>query len=350
VKILYLDTPLDPPGGGQLSLLSMAAEIAKKHGVKVFIHDNLPFGTRLKEAGLESEVVPLRNIYSALKRERPDLVHCNSGTTKYSFFSALVCRMLGIPFLWHVRVSEKAPLKDDMIAFFSSKIIVVSETVKNRFRSFWHKKIVKIHNAVPADFPVAAEAPAGIRRRLGISENEKVAGVFSRLERSKGQAVFLEAAGLLAAKGRSLRLIIAGEGEEKDNLKRISEKLGISGKVIFTGYLPDPAGHIGACDIVVNPSVEPEGFGRVVIEAMSLGKPVVSSNLGGPLEIIEDGKDGILCEPSPEGFSAALERLLKDDALCSAISANARKKAPEKFSLAGQIEKVGNLYAEFAKR
>jgi len=100
------------------------------------------------------------------------------------------------------------------------------------------------------------------------------------------------------------------------------------------------------CDIIVNLSTQPEPFGRTIIEAMSCGKVVVATNLGGPKEIIENGVDGFLVEPKVDEICEVILQILSDDELYKKISFAAMNKVKEKFSLSKQIDQIEKLYVE----
>ena len=276
-------------------------------------------------------------------------MHCNSATTRYSFVSAVVCRLLGIPFLWHVRVAEKAGLKDDVIAFLSTWIIAISDVVRDKFSRRWRGKAVKIYNGLdPEDFEASLK-PEAVREELGL-RGEKVIGIFSRMVRQKGHGLFLEAASKIASVFPACRFLMVGEGPELEGIKARISDLNLSGRVVLTGYKKNVYDYMSVCDIVMNTSIAEEGFGRTLIEAMFLGKPVISTRFGGPGEIISDGEDGFLCDANSQDLFEKACSLLKNTVLSAKMGEKGREKTLKNFTtdrLVGQLE---ILYKNFIKK
>ena len=130
--------------------------------------------------------------------------------------------------------------------------------------------------------------------------NKRNIGIFGCLVDWKGQGVFLKAAKILIHERGILDcsfFIIGDVPNDNNNFKYdlidLANKLGIAQHVQFLGYRNDVLALMNKMDVVIHASVEPEPFGMVIIEAMAVGKPVIATNMGGPLEIIEDGIKGI---------------------------------------------------------
>jgi glycosyltransferase involved in cell wall biosynthesis len=124
--------------------------------------------------------------------------------------------------------------------------------------------------------------------------------------------------------------VFGSETHFESALRQLIGELELEKHVTLLGERRDAAALMGSSDIVVVPSVQPEPFGMVVIEAMALGRPVIASNAGGPAEIISDGSDGLLVRPSdPESLSSAIEGLIRDPAFARELGQNAMAKAAE---------------------
>jgi glycosyltransferase involved in cell wall biosynthesis len=173
---------------------------------------------------------------------------------------------------------------------------------------------------------------ATIKRSLGWEGNPTV-GIVGRLQPWKGQEIFLRAAARLAEARSDIRFMVVGgailgwEGSYPDDLRRLAADLGIADRVHFAGHQADVHPWYDALDVVVHASFD-EPFGLVLVEAMALGKPLVATNLGGPLEIVEDGTSGLLVPPGdPEQLAEAVERILADRGLASSLSRGAVERA-----------------------
>ena len=123
-------------------------------------------------------------------------------------------------------------------------------------------------------------------------------------------------------------------------------ELKIEKYVLFLGYRENVYDFMNLCDIVCNCSIEPEPFGRTIIEAMALKKVVFSTNLGGPLEIIENGVDGFLCPLDADIIARKIIDVLENRGLAQKIGENAYKKAFNDFNIENQIKKIESLYED----
>jgi glycosyltransferase involved in cell wall biosynthesis len=114
--------------------------------------------------------------------------------------------------------------------------------------------------------------------------------------------------------------------------------LGLDARVRFVGDRPDVPDLMKLCDVVVHASTAPEPFGRVIVEAMLAGRPVVASAAGGVLEIVEAEKTGLLVRPGdPAALAAALTRLDREEGLAARLAAAAEKVAIDRFTLRSML-------------
>jgi glycosyltransferase involved in cell wall biosynthesis len=175
--------------------------------------------------------------------------------------------------------------------------------------------------ALPA--PLCADAP--------------VVGLFGRVTPWKGQHVLIEALALLPG----VHALIVGDAlftEEdrryRQELETLAERLGVRERVHFTGFLADIRPLVCAVDAVVHCSVAPEPFGRVVVEAMLLGRPLVAAAAGGVLELVHDGRTGLLTEPADApALARAVRSLLENPDRAQALGRAARQEARDRFGL-----------------
>jgi len=348
-KIIFLDTPIEPPGGGQMSLVYLLKNLDKnKYEFSVFVPYYCSFIDILKKEGIDVEIVPSKKLFFKIKDFKPDLIHSNSPTTRYSFYGALFSKVLKIPFIWHNRVWETAGWKESLIAILSSKIIVISDFVGRKFNKFSYKTI-KIYNAVDFEGIKITKSKEELKNELGIKD-EYVVGIFSRLVKWKGHNLFLETAKKIIENGIKSKFLILGEGEEKEKIfKRIKEN-GLNNYFFMLGHKENVYDFINLCDIVCNFSIEPEPFGRTIIEAMALKKVIFSTNIGGPNEIIDDGVNGFLCEPNSDVISKKIIEVLKNPQLINKIEENAYKKVLNNFNIKNQLEKIESLYEEVIRK
>jgi glycosyltransferase involved in cell wall biosynthesis len=274
--------------------------------------------------------------------------------------SGLAAKMARIPHIWHVRESfgEFGPLwrfYQRYMVWLSTKIICVSTPIAGQFEQKNLEKIHVIHNGFPVDeFPaIKPDRVDQFRVRYGVSEARYLIGVVGRIKfQRKGQEVFVKAAHLLRDKFPDARFLCIGSpfpGNESHLVQLLSliRELGLDGYVLYTGDVEDIKAAIIALDILVLPSVQPEPFGGVVIEAMALSRPVVATAIGGSIEQVVDGVTGYLVRPGdPDSLASAIEKLLAADEHRRAVGEAGRKRFLETFEFKPFYQKILDLYKQ----
>lgn len=185
------------------------------------------------------------------------------------------------------------------------------------------------------------------KRRGGDNESEVVLVTVGRLVALKGLDVLLEALARLTTTTR-WRLLIAGEGEEEQPLRALSERLGLAERVNFLGNLPaaEIPGLLRSCEVMIQPSRR-EGLGLSAIEAGAARLPVIGSQVGGIPEIVVNDFNGLLVPPEdPAALAAALSRLCDDPAERSAMGEAGRLLVETKFAMSTIAEQLAEVYAE----
>jgi glycosyltransferase involved in cell wall biosynthesis len=164
-----------------------------------------------------------------------------------------------------------------------------------------------------------AERVTAVRRELDLNRASHVVATIGRLQRGKGQDDFLRAAGLVRNSFPAVKFLVVGSemfgmsrGYDAE-LRRMAVDLGLGEEVVFTGFRRDIPEILAVSDIIVQPARYPESFGLVLCEAAAAAKPVIATDVGGPREIIVDGRTGVLVPPGdPRVLAAAICDLLND--------------------------------------
>jgi glycosyltransferase involved in cell wall biosynthesis len=183
------------------------------------------------------------------------------------------------------------------------------------------------------------ELPQGNPRdSRGPNSSERVIGIVGRLQPWKGQDRFIKAVAELRRRGHPVRGLIVGGNSHNlspgydSALRQFAADSGVGPFITFTGHVDDPAEHIQMMDVLVNASRE-EPFGIVLLEAMALGVPVMASAEGGPVEIIEPDRSGVLVEsPSAASFVEGLERVFADPEFQRQLGERGRDRVRARFS------------------
>ncbi len=176
--------------------------------------------------------------------------------------------------------------------------------------------------------------------------NHFVIGMLGRIEEGKGQYLLIEAVEKL--KELNIKAMIVGDSMEDTYLKELKFKvktLGIEDKVIFTGFTKEINEHISLCDVTVL-ATKKETFGLVIIESMVNKVPVIATNRGGPTEIIEDGRNGLLFDRSSENLAEKIRLLYDNPILKEELTSQAYISVKNKFDKAVQVQKIYEVMNE----
>ncbi len=182
------------------------------------------------------------------------------------------------------------------------------------------------------------------------SQQEWRIGLIGRLSPIKGHEVALRACDLLRREGWPVRLCLAGDppgDARRQALEALALSLGAGEALEWLGVRDDVAQVIASMDVLVVPSTYPESFGRSVVEAQAVGRPVVASRLGGLAELIEDGVTGLLARPGdPQDLAAAVRRFLQDASVRARCVDAARRRVEAEWSLDRMVERTLAVYDE----
>lgn len=283
-------------------------------------------------------------MYSFLKKNNPDIVHCND-TLKLNMDSILAARLAGIPCICHVRGYEKLHFINKICASFVKYFICVSKAVSNNYfkQGISKEKLVVIPNGLDIkDFPI----PAHQHR----SEQKFIITTIGRMVHWKGHKELLKTIPRILQERKNVEFWIVGDGELRKDLEIIATNLDIDQHIKFKGFTKDIVSLLLRTDLVVHIPTKPEPFGRIVIEAMALEKPVIVTNMGGPSEIITDGQDGILIEPNnPDQLAREVLKLLDDQDLREKIGKAARSKVEKMYDNMKTVKEVEQIYYKVLK-
>jgi glycosyltransferase involved in cell wall biosynthesis len=167
-----------------------------------------------------------------------------------------------------------------------------------------------------------------------------------RFVAEKGHRHLLEAAARIERTRPGVHWVLVGAGELEAALSREAQALGLASQVHFTGWRDDVPDVLAVADVFVLPSVN-EGFGRVVVEAMAMARPVVATAVGGVPEIVRDGETGVLVPASdPRALADTVRSLLDDPARAARLGAAGRACAESRFSLTAHVDAVERVYTE----
>ena len=172
--------------------------------------------------------------------------------------------------------------------------------------------------------------------------SEPVVAVVANLIAYKRHDLFLHAFELVAKSLPGARAVLVGDGPERARLEKLAAELGIAERVEFRGEVADIRPHLAGARVVALTSAH-EGTPNALLEAMAMARPVVATPVGGIPDLVRDGIDGCLAEPTPAGLSKSIGALLTDDDLANVMAARARERA-EEFGWERVVTMTGDAY------
>jgi glycosyltransferase involved in cell wall biosynthesis len=285
-------------------------------------------------------------------RWRPDIVYTN---TLAVWIGAVAAWIGGLPHIWHVHefVEEDLvfhlgrPLSLKLVDVLSEKVIANSETVAQRLKKYIRDtKIEVVYCSV--EIPYQDE----VNVSLSFANSWALTCILvGRLEEGKGQIEAIRAIGELIKDGLSVGLIIVGDGDKnyKHRIQNLIHEQKLESYVKLVGYVHEPFNLIRSADVVLVCSRN-ETFGRVTVEAMKLGKPVIGAASGGTVELIRDGFNGLLYSSGNYKELAEKIRLLTlQPGMLALLGKNAKEFADSNFTdetYAGKIFKIAIRLSE----
>jgi glycosyltransferase involved in cell wall biosynthesis len=242
-------------------------------------------------------------------------------------------KLLGIPIVTHCRLITNGA---SPFLRYSNKIIGNSRFT---LKTINYSQAELVYNCVDLR---AFDDKKGIRREIGLSQNDIVVSFIGRLIEEKGIEMFAELARRLNGKATFL---IAGDAVTGEYFKKIMDMM--TNNVIYVGYRNDIEDIYISSDIIVVPSQREESFGRICIEAGAAKKPVVATRVGGIPEIVEHGNNGFLVNKDDlDAMLKFTQELIDNAQLREEMGRKGRKLAEEKFSIGKHVGEIERIYEE----
>ncbi len=358
-------------GGAEGSLMQLARNLDRsKFDVFVVCPKEGPLVQKLRDSCVD--VIPLElshfslktrssyirylqslvRLWWLVKKLRIDILHCNS--CRAAHWGVPLSRLLSVKTICHVRDSRYTRATQFFLKHASGtvELVAVSAAIKRAVQSVGVRetRIRVIHNAEDVRTYRPDASVNVLAREFVCTEKRFKIGIIGRIVEWKRHIDLIEAVGSLRSK-IDFQVFIVGELWDEDSTltKTLQDRilsLSLENRVIFTGFRENVREIIAGLDMVVVPS-EDEPFGKVIIEAMAMSKPVIGTRSGGIPEIIEDGVSGILVPiRDPASIARAIETVALDKKFAETLGRNARNRVVASFSLEHHVANIQKLYLD----
>jgi len=367
--VLFLLTSLTH-GGAERHTITLVNSLSKDRPVVLaYLRNVAPLLTYVEQSQLK-EVVCLNAVgmydFSAARRLAQLYKQHNVGTVVYTNLYPLLYGRTANLFLTR-KIKEIEVFHSTLVrsrreawqmAFYKlllrrvDRMVYVCEAQKAHWISegLTHPRSLVIHNGIDLGKFAAADSAKAVlaaREKFGFSASDLVVGIVAVMRPEKAHGLLLRAVASCAARGVNWKILMIGDGPERANIDTQVKALGLEGRVVFTGFLPDVREAVSLVDALALVSTS-ETFSIAALEAMAMAKPMIMSDIGGAAEQVDDGVNGFLFPSGDvEALSQCLEKM-STPGLAGRMGSLARSKVEAEFSEGFMLTRYQTLMAELA--
>jgi len=353
VRVLHLRSSLGMYGAeGVILALARETNRAGHEAVVAVLADRRHPDLRLRERaaaeGLDSDAVEVggrvdlaavARLALLLRRRRVDLLHAHDyKTTIMGLPAAALARVPLVANLHGDTAESRAVRLYEWLNYralrLCRRVVAVSPQLRERAAAFVAaRRLLQIDNGVDtASLRAKVKPGRDLRAEIGVPPGAPLLGMVGRLAPEKAHATMIEALARLDAPGASPHLVIAGDGPLRLETEAAARRHGVAGRVHLLGARTDLADIYAALTLLIQPSLT-EGLPLVVLEAATLGVPIVASRVGAIPAVLEDGAAGVLVPAGDVGaLAAAVGALLREPARAGALAARAAAVVEARYS------------------
>ena len=364
MKVLILTTHLEM-GGISIYVIELARGLKRLGHVPVVVSSGGSLEKQLAQEGITHYRVPCRTsselnpklwiqvfprLLKLIGKEQPDLFHAHTRVTQVL---AWACHTVTrIPFVTTCHGLYRFRIGRRFFRCWGKWVMAISwasmDRLVQQYKLAPPHQVILILNGVDVDRfvqPAAAGEVDFFRQTNGLN-GEPIIGAIARLSPVKGLGLLLQAVPPLLKDFPRLQVLLVGDGPAKAQLIRLAYELGIADRVVISHPVEDTRVPLAVIQLFVAPAWR-EGFGLAIVEAMAASVPVVATDSGGPAEILDGGKCGLLV---PTGDSPAIEKalraLLDDPGRRGRMAVQALERAKSQFDMKRVIQEVEAVYAQ----
>ncbi|SLM46179.1 putative Phosphatidylinositol alpha-mannosyltransferase [Nitrospira japonica] len=364
---LFISESSTAVGGQELAVLLHAEGLVKRgHRLRLILEPGSPIAAMAQEKGLPVTLLSMRRnrypqaivaLRGLMYRERPAILQVNS--SRDSWIGCIAVRLVK-PRPKIIRIRHiSTPLNRNMTTQLLYRRLLDMVVVTGGERT--RRDLIERDGLEPgrvAAFPIGLDVahfrpgpPArDLRRELGLPATHLLVGIISYLRTYKGHEYFIEAAGRIAAQRDDVTFVIVGEGPEEQSIRRRIEQSGAAWRIRLLGFRDDLLDVFRSLDVFAIPSVEGDTIPQVLMQALALGIPVVSTTIGSIPDVVIDGQTGYVVPPR-DGLALAdrIAHLLGDAGLRSRLGANGRALVEGSYSIDKMLDRMEAVYQSLAQ-
>lgn len=293
-----------------------------------------------------------RELAASLRKNNIQVLHCADVLAAH--FTGVAGRLAGARVISHVRNHyPHFPLRDKTFLMTVERFIFVSKNTRDSFGIARARARSRVLYDLPGVVFKPLENRESARSNFGLSRDSHVFGMAARVSPQKDFPTLIRAAAIVAEKLPNCTFLIAGDYQAEpahrshfESIQPLLRETAMRDRFFFAGFQPEMNPFYAAIDTFVLSS-NWEGLATTILEAMMYRKPVVSTNVGGISEAIQDGVSGFLIPPkSPELFAHRLLQIAGDRNLSESMVENAARSLNEKFGQTRFLEQVDQLYSD----
>lgn len=349
------------PGGTERLVIELCRHLADRIDSSVCCLDE-PGAWAAELAPLDIPVVSLSRqpgfhpglaleLARVIKTWRIEVVHCHHYSPfVYGLLATVLHPRVRLVFTEHGRLanvgtSRKRQIVNPMLAWWPARLCAVSADLRRHMitEGFPGRRLEVVYNGIAAgERPRPAQRQAA-REALGLAPGALVVGSVGRLDPVKNLPALLRAHARLLAEHPEARLVIVGDGPDREALLAEARALNLAETVVFTGYRADVRAVMPAFDVYANSS-RYEGVSLTILEAMAAGLPVVATDVGGNPEVVVDHETGRLVAGHASALAGALVELANHPKRRRVMGAAGRRRVRRHFSLERMAEQYAAAY------
>ena len=326
---------------------------AQEGGVKVIIIPSL-----VRRVSPAHDLWAFLSLWRLMIKEKPTIVHTH--TYKAGILGCWAAKMAGVRIIVHTPhghvfyghfnpvVTRLFIMIERFTALIMDHMVALTQGERKDYIAFSvsnPQKISTIHSGVDMDLYVTERVNIDEKKRsLGLDPKSLAVGTVGWLLPIKGPMYLLKAMAHVWQKHPDITLVYVGKGDLENELREEAFRMGVSEKVSFLGWREDIPEIMHILDIFVLPSLN-EGMGRVLVEAMAAGRPIVASSVGGILDLVKHGQNGFLVKPGDvTSLSLAIGELVRDKKLRNEMG-RAGKTMAQRYGVEKMLRKIDALYS-----